>query len=133
MNFKTTSFLFLFVLAINIQCTKKNADTTVPSISLVTPQNNDTINGLQSEIPIEFIATDNDRLDEMEMNIYDSIGKNVAHEKTSIFGTSFHYTSAINFQSSSTKRKELELEIKIKDKSGNSQSSRTKFYIITKS
>jgi hypothetical protein len=133
MNFKTTSFLFLFVLVINIQCTKKNADTIVPSISLVTPKNNDTINGLQSLIPIEFVVTDNYRLDEMEMNIYDSIGKNVAQEKTAIFGTSFHYTNVINFQSSSTKMRELELEIKIKDKSGNSQSSRTKFYIVTKS
>lgn len=133
MQIRPSTILFLSFVLFNIQCTKKESDTSTPNISLISPKNNDTVYASLSEIPIEFIATDNDRLDEMEMNIYDSIHKNIAQEKTSIFGSSFHYTSAMSFQSSSSKRKEFQLEIKIKDKSGNLQTSNTKFYIVPKS
>ena len=130
---RTIIYLLLFLLFgfSSIQCSKKQTDTIQPTISLITPKHNDTIHVLQGEIPIEFSISDNESLEDLEMNIYDSVPTLVAQQKISIGGTNFHYSSSLTYKSSSQKMKLYHLEIKAKDKSGNIQSSKTNFIVTS--
>jgi hypothetical protein len=76
-SFKTMSLFFLsFITFISFTSCKKNkssSDTTNPIIAIVEPTDLDTLKlSVESELHIEFTASDNSSLHSLEVNLLDS-------------------------------------------------------------
>ena len=108
------SGIYLIFILLILSCSK-NKDTTPPTLRLISPKENDTLNAQKSEYNIEFEANDETSLFKEYLKIIDEQGNILTTEERSIYGSNYSYSNTFNFGGTSGKIKKLFLIISIED------------------
>lgn len=124
-NYVLKSLFILFVLS---SCLK-NEDLNNPTLTLISPKENDTLTDSQSEYNIQFKASDDVGLKSETLKITDETGKSLTSEKRNIYGTSYSYTNTFVFGGTPGKITKLYLSIEIEDEGSNITNDVIPFYV----
>jgi hypothetical protein len=120
-------FLFLIVFT---SC-KKISDTTPPTITFVTPHENDTLTNVNQEYEIKFLANDETNLLSETLTILDENNTPLSTETRSIYGVNYNYSNTFSFGGTPGKIKKLQLKVEILDEAKNRTTKTVCFYIKT--
>lgn len=123
-------FLLLGIITIVTftKCKKVN-DTEKPKISITSPINKDTLPVSQSEVLMQFTATDNKDLSSMIIDISDDVGNNYYGESKEIYGTTYTYKNSFNILVHPSKIKTLTMTVHILDQSKNETIESSTFFL----
>ena len=120
-------FIFCLFIAICLGCSKIN-DSEKPIINILSPKTNDTISGNNSEVFLEFTASDNNRLASLNLEINDENGKNYFADTKILAGQNYSYKNSF-LVLKNTKLKALVMKVNILDESKNESLSLRTFYL----
>lgn len=127
MKHSISKLILFFAIVPLFSCTKKNGiDTSNPVISIVTPNQNDTLTS--KEVAIQFKVTDNESLSTETLSILDENNKTLFSETKSIFGTSYSYSNSIEI-GGTNQTKKLTIKIVCSDNASNTETSTTQFWV----
>lgn len=120
-------FLIFLITLISIRCSKLK-DTEKPIISILSPKSNDTIFGTNSEVHLDFTASDNSKLSSILLEINDLNGKNYFTDTKTLTGQNYSYKNSF-LVLKNTKLKALVMQVKILDESDNENIALSTFYL----
>jgi hypothetical protein len=119
--------IYCLFIAFSIGCSKLN-DSEKPSINILSPKTNDTISGNNSEVFLEFTASDNNKLTLLNLEINDENGKNYFADTKTLTGQNYSYKNSF-LVLKNTKFKALVMKVNIQDESKNESLSLRTFYL----
>jgi hypothetical protein len=120
-------FIFCLFVTIFLGCSKLN-DSEKPIISILSPKTNDTISGNNSEVFLEFIASDNIKLASLYLEINDVNGNNYFADTKTLAGQNYSYKNSF-LVVKNTKLKALVMKVNIVDEAKNESLSTRTFYL----
>ncbi len=120
-------FIFCLFITICLGCSKLN-DSEKPSINILSPKTNDTISGNNSEVFLEFTASDNNKLASLYLEINDENGKNYFADTKTLAGQNYSYKNSF-LVVKNTKLKALVMKVNILDEAKNESLSLRTFYL----
>lgn len=120
-------FSSILITLISIRCSKLK-DTEKPIISIISPKSNDTIFGTNSEVHLDFTASDNSKLSSILLEINDLNGKNYFTDTKTLTGQNYSYKNSF-LVLKNTKLKALVMQVKILDESDNENIALSTFYL----
>ena len=123
--------LCLYFLTLLTGCNKVG-DTEKPKVSISYPINNDTIPVTESEVIMQFTATDNTALSSLILDITDVNGNSFFADSKEIYGTSYNYKNSFSILIHPSKTKELIMTVHILDENKNESISTSTFYLAPK-
>jgi hypothetical protein len=94
----------------------------------LSPKTNDTISGNNSEVFLEFTASDNNRLASLYLEINDENGKNYFTDTKTLAGQNYSYKNSF-LVLKNTKLKALVMKVSILDETKNESLSLRTFYL----
>ena len=127
---KSKIYLFLIITSVInfISCSKQN-DNINPTITLISPKENDTLLNSKKEYVIQFQAQDETGLLKEKLKISDQSGLVLTSEERDINGTLYSYKNTFIFGGTSGNIKSLFLDIEIEDEAHNSSTKRIPFFV----
>ena len=120
-------FTFCLFVSISLGCRKLN-DVEKPIISILSPKSNDTIPGNNSEVYLEFTASDNNTLANLYLEINDVNGNNYFSDTKTLAGQNYSYKNSF-LVLKNTKLKALVMKVNIIDDAKNESLSTRTFYL----
>jgi hypothetical protein len=124
MKFYFIFFLFYFSL---FGCSKLKDDEK-PKITVVLPKMNDTIRSNNTEVDLQFYASDNLGLSSLILEINDVSGNNYFSDTKTLHGKEYSYKNSF-IVLKNTKIKPLVMKIHIQDENQNEEVCYTTFYL----
>lgn len=129
--FKLTIMKFIFLLCFiifgTISCSKFK-DTEKPIITILSPRSNDTITGSNTEVFLNFSASDNEKLSSLLLEISDTNGNTYFTDTKTLSGLNYSYKNSF-LVLKNTKIKALVMKVRILDVSGNENIALSSFYL----
>jgi hypothetical protein len=127
---KSMFYFFLVTLFfLVISSCEKNKDNTPPTISFITPNENDTLTSSQTEYTIEFVAKDDHSLLKETLMISDENGKVLTSENRNIYGSTYTYKNTFSFGGTPGQIKKLKLTVIIEDEENNLNEMSIPFFV----
>ena len=120
-------FIFCLFVSISLGCRKLN-DVEKPIINILSPKSNDTISGNNSEVYLEFTASDNNTLANLYLEINDVNGNNYFSDTKTLAGQNYSYKNSF-LVLKNTKLKALVMKVNIIDEAKNESLSTRTFYL----
>ena len=120
-------FTFCLFVSISLGCRKLN-DVEKPIINILSPKSNDTISGNNSEVYLEFTASDNNTLANLYLEINDVNGNNYFSDTKTLAGQNYSYKNSF-IVLKNTKLKALVMKVNIIDEAKNESLSTRTFYL----
>ena len=120
-------FIFCLFVSISLVCRKLN-DVEKPIINILSPKSNDTISGNNSEVYLEFTASDNNTLANLYLEINDVNGNNYFSDTKTLAGQNYSYKNSF-LVLKNTKLKALVMKVNIIDEAKNESLSTRTFYL----
>lgn len=124
MKFFFVLFTFLFSI---LGCSKLN-DIEKPVITIISPNQNDTITASYSEVSLQFTATDNIALSSLILEINDTNGSTYFADSKKMYGKNYSYKNSFVVLKN-TKLKALVMKVHVLDDAKNDCVSTTTFYL----
>ena len=121
--FLITSSVFNF-----ISCNKQN-DNINPTITLISPRENDTLVNSEKEYIIQFEAKDETGLLKEKLKVSDQSGVVLTSEERDLNGKTYSYKNSFIFGGTSGKLKTLFLDVEIEDEAHNKLTKRISFFV----
>jgi hypothetical protein len=125
-------FAFLLIGLIYFSSCSKGSDSQKPVVTIITPIAHDTIPNSESEIMMQFTATDNSSLSSIILEINDANGSNVYADTKEIYGTSYSYKNSFVILKHPLKTKELIMTVHVLDENKNETIVSDDFFIAGK-
>lgn len=121
--------VFCLFTTILLSSCSKMGDTEKPKITITSPIHKDTIYGSETEVLMQFTASDNASLTSLILEIKDSNGSVLFADSKQIFGTSYTYKNSFVITKTPLKTRELTMFVHITDESNNEEVTSTTFFI----
>jgi hypothetical protein len=127
---KSKIYLFLITISVFnfISCRKQN-DNINPTITLISPKENDTLANSEKEYTIQFQAKDETGLLKEKLKVSDQSGVVLTSEERDLNGTVYSYKNSFIFGGTAGSLKSLFLEIEIEDEAHNRLTKRISFFV----